>query len=236
MYKPFCEALSFTQQNLQRFKTLSERPDTSIIVCPSLTALYPIAQMLQTTNVKISAQTCSSHDQGAYTGQVSALSLKQAGAQYCLIGHSEIRIFNKTSNEDIAQQAQHLLDQKITPIICIGESREAYENKQTNVYLKAQLDPIFDVIIQANTPYVIAYEPIWSIGTGTVAKNSYLKNIFAWIDTYIKKNTPNTPRKLIYGGSVNPQNITTLKQLNLVDGFLIGAASLDFQKFENIVL
>ncbi len=232
MNKTVTHAISFCTTYKESLKKLTAHAD--IVLCPSFPALAPIGQLLQHTNIGLGAQTCSSHEKGAYTGEVSAAMLKEVGCSYCIIGHSEQRRAAHLSAEDIAKQAVRLIAVGIEPIICIGETKKEFTEHLSKSVLEHQLNPIFHALASFKQPITIAYEPIGAIGSGILPELSYLEDIFFWLT---KKLTASTVSKwrLLYGGSVNPDTIAPLKTVSHVDGFLIGDASLDFQKFEKIV-
>jgi triosephosphate isomerase len=196
--------------------------------------------MFNETKIKIGAQRCSPHMHGAFTGQDPAQSVNEIGCSHCIIGHSEARKEFRLSDEQVAQKFVHLLDYDITPIVCIGGTKEEFDAQNTLAILERQLDPILEAIKTKTVihdyiiPY-IAYEPIWSIGTGEVASNEHLDMVFCWIAEKIAKNVNNHQIKLMYGGSVTSENIEILRKIDKISGFLVGKASLDFQEFEKIV-
>lgn len=235
MNMPFYAACLFVQKNKNELEQLASETETTIVLCPSFVAINALAQKTQGTSILIGAQNCSKHSKGAYTGEVDAHSLQQIGCSHCIIGHSERRnIFGETS-EIIAQKASLLYEQNITPIVCIGETKKQYEKKQTFAVLEEQLAPVWQSIGNPQK-VVIAYEPVWAIGTGIIPKIAYLKTIFDWLSNQCAQRLPKTDISLLYGGSVEQNNIKSLDQVPGVNGFLIGGASLDFQKFQNIVL
>lgn len=232
MNKSYSASLNFCTTHKQALNELSKHAD--IVLCPSFVAIASMVSLLQNTTIHIGAQTCSTHQKGAYTGQVDTQSLKEAGCSYCIVGHSEQRRVNHLTNEDVAHQLQRLFDATIIPIICIGETKEEFQQHQAHGILDHQLNPILQVIKEYKQPFIIAYEPIWSIGTGIIPDQAYLQDIFRWITQKLSRDLVSQWR-LIYGGSVNPDSIEMLKGITTIDGFLIGDASLDFQKFEKIV-
>ena len=236
MNKDFASAIDFCIDHKIELQQLSSQSGTEIVLCPSFSALFSIAEILSDTLISVGAQTVSAHEKGAYTGQVSALSLKEAGCEYCIVGHSEQRQFGCISNEDVGQQVARLIKHEIQPIICIGETKEAYEADQSLAILEQQLKPILLSVTQSNFPFSIAYEPIWSIGTGIIPEHDYLNEIFDWLAQKVKDAQLSNSWRLLYGGSVNPDNAAILKKISLIHGFLIGGASLDFQKLKNLVL
>lgn len=208
------------------------------VLCPSYEALYPIGQQIVNTPLHLGAQNCSMHHKGAYTGDVSAESLRELGCTYCIVGHSEQRHYHHVTDREVAAQVERLLIHQITPIICIGETHEQYKMQATREILLQQLNLVTDVLNQYNqtNPIVyIAYEPIWSIGTGVVAPITYLQEVVAWLHETSATLTTHVTYRLLYGGSINEDNARELKGINHLGGFLIGNASLDFKKIKNIV-
>jgi len=233
----FEKAINFVKDNINELTALGNNKNKSIILCPSFVALPGLIDLLQKTNVGVGAQNCSQHNKGAYTGEVSAQSLAELGCQYCIVGHSEQRKYFTETNEMVAQKVVQLCEHNIQPIICIGETKEEFESKQVYEVLTKQLTPVLKALKTFKTlPIIIAYEPVWSIGTGIIPEYSYLEQIFIWISEHIKKQLPDAKLQLLYGGSVNEHNITNLKQILYINGFLIGGASTDFQKLKKMVL
>jgi triosephosphate isomerase len=226
MNKSFSDEVAFVQKYRNELSQLGSS-EKKIVICPSYPSLFPITQALCGTSVAVGAQNCSSYPTGSYTGQVSALSLKQVGCTYCIVGHSEQRLLGK-EDQEIAQAVALLIEQRIIPIICIGEENKEASNAKTFEILSKQLTPLIPYL--GKSPSVIAYEPIWAIGIGAAAPNDYLATIFSWL-----RDKKISQCQFIYGGSVDETNITQLAALKQIEGFLIGGASLDFQKFQKIV-
>ena len=238
MNMSFEETINFITSNYDKLVTLSKK--NKIILCPSFTKFYTVKQILKDTPIYIGAQNCSKHLRGSFTGEVSVIDLNYIGCEYCIIGHSESRENFKETDSDIIKKLENLFDYEINPIICIGEKETDYNENKTILSLEKQLEPIFTKIKKSpNIPeyleICIAYEPIWSIGTGKIASASHLEIVFAWINEITQKKARKLNWKLIYGGSINSENIKMLKKIKFIDGFLIGGASLSFQEFEKIV-
>lgn len=210
-----------------------------IVVCPSFPFLLPLKIELSESNIYMGAQNCSQHEQGAYTGQVAAQDLVSVGADFCIVGHSECRQLLNESHEAIADKVGQLFACLINPIICIGETADQHAKQQTLESLEAQLKPIVNTIKKAPSwPNILtfAYEPIWAIGTGKTPSLDELQATFDWLNTYLSQEIPTIKTmRLLYGGSVDATNAPSLASIKGVHGFLIGGASLDFQKFKNIV-
>jgi len=237
----FSETIEFATTNYDVFVELATRSNQQIVLCPSAESIYPLVQMFKGTSISIGAQTTSSHTSGAFTGQIPPQSIQEVGCTHCIIGHSEIRTEYAETNSAIAQKFIHLLDYDVIPIMCIGESETENTAGKTLTALETQLAPIFEVLSAKTNihPYLspcIAYEPIWSIGTGKVSKLDHLDMVLTWLTEQFHQKTPSISWKLLYGGSVTPENSADLKKIDKIDGFLIGNTSLDFQKFKKIVI
>ena len=156
-----------------------------------------------------------------YTGEVSASQLKSYNAEYCIVGHSERREYQKESNEEISLKINKLFTEGIIPILCVGETKEQRENNQVEAVLKEEiLSATKTLSNEEKSKLIIAYEPIWSIGTGIIPTNIEITAVFK----YIKEFLPDS--KILYGGSANEKNVDILKEVSLIDGYLLGGLSL----------
>ena len=220
----FHQATDFVKTNFERLKVLSQSPEKEIVLCPSFTDLYAVSLLLQNTSIQIGAQNVSEATSGAYTSQISATSLAEIGCTHGIIGHSESRRFLHETNEIIARKCAELFSQGITPIICIDE--ETFES---------QLTLIFNLLLQIknNQEYIIAFEPLGAIGTGNIPNIEHIRAMFSRLFTLCSKYTNRF--RLLYGGSVNPENSRSLVAIEHVNGLLIGGASLHIDSFEAIV-
>lgn len=213
-----------------------ELQNQKIILCPSFDALPAFTDFFKNSDISIGAQNCSPFNAGPYTGEVTAQSLQQLGCTYGFVGHNERRIYFHETDEEIAQKIQQLITHQIIPIFCIGETKDQYEKKQTKHILQAQLNVLVPLFKEKNTHLCIAYEPQWLIGTNLSPDNSYLSEIFEFLNQWGKDTIPSASCTLLYGGNVQESNSAVLKQIPTIQGLLIGRASLDFQKFKKIVL
>ncbi len=216
-------------------KTLALQ-NITLVVCPSPESLALTAGFFKESAVKVGAQNCSSFETGAFTGELSAISLAQIGCSYSIVGHSERRIYFHETNHDVALKVKNLLNVSITPIVCIGEPHRCNSVDETYAILIKQLEPIFNIIKSFSSySIIIAYEPVWAIGTGDTPDPEYLKKIFAWLHEVCIKETSSGRCTLTYGGSVHSGTVSVLNAIPHLEGFLVGGASLHFQNFEKIV-
>lgn len=236
----FSQTIELATKNYDSLVSLATKTNQKIVLCPSTESTYPLAQMFRQTPISVGAQTASRHTHGSFTGQVAPQSLQEVGCNYCIIGHSETRKEHCEHNEYIAQKCMHLLDYDVTPVVCVGESEQEHKSNKTLAVLEDQLAPILDALNSKSTVHsyltpCIAYEPVWSIGTGKVADVGHLDMVLSWLAEQLSQKNPKISWKLLYGGSVTPENVANLKRIDKIDGFLIGKASLDFQRLEKIV-
>ena len=205
----------------------------NIIYCPPYTLIKSFLDKTKNSNIKIGAQDCHSHSKyGPFTGAVSSKMIKDLGCEFVIIGHSETRTIN--NNKKINLKIQSALSEKLNVIFCIGEKLVEKKNNKTKSVLKKQLLEGLQNINNLNN-IIIAYEPVWSIGSGIIpTQNDLTKNVKFIKDT-LKISKNNTKSKILYGGSVNPKNIKNLMRINNIDGFLIGGASTNEKIFIDIM-
>lgn len=198
-----------------------------LILCP--TYLH-ISNCNNLNGIDLGAQNVSCNTKGAHTGEVSAEQLKSFGVSYCIVGHSERRAEEKETNEEIKEKIIRLFEMGITPILCIGESREEREANTYKEVIREELSVALDSLSpEQKDKVIIAYEPIWSIGTGLIPTNEEI----AEVNEFIKAKYNN---KVLYGGSANDGNIDELKKVSSIDGYLVGGLSLkptNLQAFVN---
>ena len=213
-----------------KFSKSNEINKGRLIYCPPYTLIRSFLKKFKNCQIDIGGQNChESESYGAHTGFVNSHMLKNVGANYVIIGHSENREKGE-NNKLINSKIKSALKAKLKVIFCIGETLSEKQKKQTQLILSKQIKVGLDKI-KVKSNIFIAYEPIWAIGTGNVPKSKDLLKTIEFIKSKFKGKTP----KVLYGGSVNPQNIKNLKEINNIDGFLIGGASQNAKKFIDIV-
>lgn len=221
----------------QKFTNLSK---CRIVIAPPLVYLNSSKNYLLNINshIELCAQNVDIHLSGAFTGEVSALMLKDIGVKYVLIGHSERRIYHKETDFDIAEKFSILKNTGLIPILCIGENKTEHDNGIAELVCINQIDSIIKVLgIQSFKNSIIAYEPIWAIGSGINASPENIQLIHKNIRNHIAKYDPSIADHIIiqYGGSVNTNNVVQFMIQKDIDGILIGSASLDIKNFVIII-
>lgn len=215
-----------------------KKGDQVAIICAPYIHLNSLAK-LGGDVVKIGAQNCHQNDSGAFTGEISATMIKSVGCEYVIIGHSERRQYFAESNELLAQKTVKALENGLTPIFCIGETLDERNNGSYFDVLKAQLDQgVFELSNADFSKIVIAYEPVWAIGTGLTATSEQAQEVHAYIRKEIAAKYSNEVAEettILYGGSCNPKNAAELFAQSDIDGGLIGGASLKSRDFVDIV-
>ena len=206
------------------------------IFCPSFTELNTTAELLQNSSSKLGAQNVYYDSKGAFTGEVSCRMLKELGCEWVIIGHSERRSILGETDNMIQKKLDKIITEGMYPILCIGETKEERDAGKTQEILSRQLSIACNNLIgnEIDT-FVIAYEPVWAIGTGVTATIDMISEAHQDIRNILNDNGLNgNENSILYGGSVSDQNASELSEINDVDGFLIGGASLDVNKFYSI--
>ena len=219
-----------TLNKVIKFSKSKEINKGRLIYCPPFTLISAFSKMFKNCQIGIGGQNCHESDvYGPYTGSINSHMLKNIGAHFVIIGHSENREKGE-NNELINLKIKSALKAKLKVIFCIGETlREKKKNKTQSILSKQIKVGLYGVKNKSNI--FIAYEPVWAIGTGIIPKSQDLLKTVRFIKSKFKEKLP----KVLYGGSVNPQNIENLKKINNIDGFLIGGASQNAKKFIDIV-
>jgi triosephosphate isomerase len=212
--------------------------DVDVAIAPSFTALHAVAKRLEDGPVAVAAQDCFWEDKGAFTGEVSAPQLVDAGCRYVILGHSERRQLMGELDAAVNLKAQAALRAGLSPIICVGETLAERDAGETLGRIQAQLDAAIADISDANLERIIvAYEPVWAIGTGRNATPAQAQEVHRFIRTRLGSRSPSLAARVrvLYGGSVKPDNIAALMAEPDVDGGLVGGASLSAESFIKLV-
>jgi len=217
-----------------KFSKTKKFKKAQIIYCPPYTLINQFIKITKNSRIKIGAQNCHyEQSPGAFTGSINTVLLKSAGAKYVIIGHSENRS-SGDSNKLINLKIKSALKKKLKVIFCIGETLKERKNKKTNSVLKLQIKQGLKNI-KKNHNIIFAYEPIWSIGTGIIPKISQLENQIFNIKKILLNLWKLKNPKILYGGSVNSNNVRNLKKISSINGFLIGGASQKSKNFIDII-
>ncbi|MDE7081346.1 MAG: triose-phosphate isomerase [Muribaculaceae bacterium] len=209
-----------------------------VVICVPFTHLTSVNAVIDQNLVGLGAENCSEHEKGAYTGEVSAAMVKSTGASHVILGHSERRQYFGENNAQLLEKTKQALKNGLTPIFCVGEVLEERENGTYNDVVASQTEALFELSADDFGKIVIAYEPVWAIGTGKTATAEQAQDMHAHIrqviaDKYGKEVADNT--SILYGGSCKPSNAKELFAKPDVDGGLIGGAALDAESFMGIV-
>ncbi len=210
-----------------------------IVIAPPFTSLSAAAEAVKDTKVKISAQNMFWEEKGAYTGEISPLMLKEIGCSHCIIGHSERRQYFGETDETVNKRIKAALKHDIIPIFCIGEILKEREENRTMDVINRQMEGGLKGLSESDiNKIVIAYEPVWAIGTGKTATPQQAQDIHRFIRDFIRKKSGDKTAdgvRILYGGSVIPENINGLMAQDDIDGALVGGASLKPDSFAAIV-
>lgn len=220
-------------------KRLDSVLSVEVAVAPPFTALYSAQVILQETQFKLAAQDMHWETSGAFTGEISPLFLQEAGCQYVILGHSERRRYFGETDETVNKKIMTTVTMDLAPIFCIGETELERQEGETGLILENQIRKgLKGLHLHDLAGLVIAYEPMWAIGTGLTATPSQIEETHSYIRNFLEKmyDAP-TARgiRILYGGSVNENNAGVILKIKNVDGLLVGGASLDAQKFAKIV-
>lgn len=238
MFKTTAEAAQFTQALASQVASLPAQALPDILICPSFLSLATVLQTLQNTSspIQVAAQTMESRPNGAYTGEVSPVMLQDIGVQWVLIGHSERRQYYNETDETVNQKAHAALAHQLTPILCVGETLAQREAGQTDAVIEHQVrQAVQGIESAALNQLVFAYEPVWAIGTGKTCESAEANRVCGLIRNTLASMGPSEQVRILYGGSVKPDNTAELLSQSDIDGALVGGASLEPDSFFKII-
>jgi len=237
MHKDVNESVQFAKEIVAKQNNIPE--NATVIICPVFTALFPISEVLKGTKINLGAQNMYFEDQGAFTGEVSANMLISAGCKYVILGHSERRTYFGETDEIINKKVKKALEKNLTPILCIGETLEEREKEITNQVVEKQVKGgLANLSKDEISKIILAYEPVWAIGTGKTATPGQAQDVHAFIRLAIEKIADKKVADSIiiqYGGSMKPENAKELLTQPDIDGGLIGGACLKTDSFYGII-
>ena len=236
MFKTCSQAAETARRLVKLIETVDK---IDIMIAPSFVSLVPVADTVKATQVDLGAQDLFWKSEGAYTGEVSPLMLISAGCKYVIIGHSERRQYFGETDDIVNKKIIAAIEANLIPVMCIGETEKERESKETY----SVLDKQFKKGLEGFSPddlktLVIAYEPVWAIGTGKTATAEQAQDVHYFLRSTIEKNFGNNlanSTRILYGGSVKPNNISELMAMPDIDGALVGGASLDAETFSKII-
>jgi len=237
MYKTIPEAVEF----VQAFKPLVvTATHAEVVIAPPFTAIKAVADRAEGSNMAVAAQDIAQEaGPGAFTGEVSALMVKDAGARYAIIGHSERRLYYGETDDSVNQKVRHALSAGLLPILCVGERIEERDAERAEEVVGSQLrGGLRNLTVAEASLIIIAYEPVWAIGTGRTATPETAEQMHSYIRSRIQEMFGETVAegvRILYGGSVKPDNIAALMNEANIDGALVGGASLKAEEFARIV-
>jgi len=235
MHKTINEAKSFVEE----IKGSIKETDVEAVICAPYTILKDLKEVTKGTNIKVGAQNMHFEENGAFTGEISPLMLKELDVDYVIIGHSERRQYFNETDETVNKKVKKALEHSIIPIMCVGESLEQREAGDTKSIVKSQVEKGLEGINHEDIKkIVVAYEPIWAIGTGKTASSEDANEVIAYIREVIKNVSSEDISEEIriqYGGSVKPSNVEEIMNQSDIDGALVGGASLEPKDFIELV-
>lgn len=235
MHKTIKEAVEFVNE----VKDKVNNTDVEVVICAPFTLLKDLKDATKDTNIKIGAQNMHFEESGAFTGEISPMMLKELNMDYVVIGHSERRQYFNESNETVNKKVLKALEHDIKPILCVGETLEERESNKTKEVVKLQTEmALKNVLSHKVEDIVIAYEPIWAIGTGKTSSSQDANEVIAYIrevvrDLYNEEISEEV--RIQYGGSVKPSNVSEIMNESDIDGALVGGASLVAEDYVELV-
>ena len=231
--------LDESAQLVKGLKTLKNKNGAEVVICPPFTNLTTVKNLIKSTDIKLGAQNMYPAEKGAFTGEISPMMLRSVGCQYVIVGHSERRQYFKETKAFLCEKITLALTYQIVPIYCVGETLEEREADKTFKVIKAQLvEGLKGFKSEQLKKIVIAYEPVWAIGTGKTASPEQAEEVHAFIRKELESLSNSKTAQavsILYGGSVKPDNVTELMQKPNIDGALVGGASLKADSFIGII-
>ncbi|MDR1952069.1 MAG: triose-phosphate isomerase [Elusimicrobiota bacterium] len=235
MNKTISEAIDFTKA----LKSLvADVSDVEILICPAFTSLSAVYNEIKGGNIKLGAQNLFWENKGAFTGEVSPVMIKDSGCSYVLIGHSERRQYFGETDEKVNKKTKAAFSAGLIPIVCVGETLDEREKNETLKVIETQIkNGLAGLDAEQSRTVVIAYEPVWAIGTGKTATPEQAQEVHNFARKIYSQMYKDSAEKIriLYGGSVKPDNISTLMQKPDIDGGLVGGASLESDSFAKLV-
>jgi triosephosphate isomerase len=219
--------------------TVSDVTDVETLVCPAFTALYAVSNEIKDSNINLGAQNLFWEAKGAFTGEISPIMIKDIGCSYVVVGHSERRQYFAETDEIVNKKIRAAFAVTLTPIICVGETLKERENNITFKIIEKQVrNGLVGLTLEQASLMVIAYEPVWAIGTGKTATPEQAQEVHYFIreicgQMYSKEVAEKI--RILYGGSVNPENVSDLMKKPDIDGGLVGGASLKAESFTKLI-
>jgi len=238
MFKTTGEAIAFTEALHKRLQAHGADSLPEIVVCPPFTALAATQDAIRKLGapIEIAAQTMDHHDNGAFTGEISPLMLLDLQLHWVVLGHSERRQYFNETDESVAAKTLAALKHGLTPIVCVGELLEEREANCTDAVIERQVRVVLKGLKPADFPkLVFAYEPVWAIGTGKVCEADEANRVCRLIRQIIGESGAAEQTRILYGGSVKPDNTPQLLRQSDIDGALVGGASLEADSFFSII-
>ena len=236
MYKTPADAAETARELVERVTGVT---GVDIMIAPTYTALEPVFKVIKDSPVALGAQNLFWENEGAYTGEISAPMLKSVGCRYAIVGHSERRQYFGETDETVNKKIQAAIQVGLKPVFCVGETEKERESEQTLSVLDKQVKKGLERLVSDQLDnLIIAYEPVWAIGTGKTATDDQAQEVHQFIRSLLEKNFSGAlsdATRILYGGSVKPDNIAGLMTMPDIDGALVGGASLDAESFSKIV-
>jgi triosephosphate isomerase len=236
MYKTPDEAAETAKQLLHHAQGIT---DIDMMIAPTFIALAAVGAAIKNSSIALGAQNLYWEDEGAYTGEVSAPMLKSAGCRFCIIGHSERRQYFGETDETVNKKIRAAVKAGLQPVFCVGETEKERESGKTLSILDKQIKKGLEgLVLQQLNLLTIAYEPVWAIGTGKTATADQAQEVHRFIRSVVQSDLGQTLSdsiRILYGGSVKPDNIASLMAMPDIDGALVGGASLSAESFSKII-